>query len=73
MENIETCSELTRLLRVQRHDFINHLQVIHAYLQLSKQDRAMQYIEDLCKDPDLLFSSLSGHVSQPDCRRKAGS
>lgn len=68
----EVCPELTRLLRIQRHDFINHAQVIHAFLQLGKADRAMRYIEELCKDPELLCSSLSQHKSIPECVRKVG-
>lgn len=68
----EVCPELTRLLRVQRHDFINHAQVIHAFLQLGKTDRAMRYIEELCTDPELLCSSLDQHTSIPECVREAG-
>lgn len=40
--------DLTRalaLLREQRHSFMNHLQVIHGWLQLGKADRAIQYID----------------------------
>jgi hypothetical protein len=33
----------------------------------------MQYIEDLCKDPELMCSSLHFHSQQPGCARKAGS
>lgn len=69
----EVCPELIRLLRLQRHDFVNHAQVIHAYLQLGKSDRAMQYIEDLCKNPDLLSSAINPHSRLPDCAYKAGS
>lgn len=32
--------EIISLLRWQRHDFLNHLQVISGYLQLKKNDRA---------------------------------
>ena len=32
------------LLRLQRHDFLNHLQVIHGYLQLNKPEKATDYL-----------------------------
>lgn len=32
--------------RLQRHDFLNHWQVIMGYLQLGKADRALLYMQD---------------------------
>lgn len=32
--------------RLQRHDFLNHWQVIMGYLQLGKADRALLYLQD---------------------------
>ncbi|MCX7780831.1 MAG: Spo0B domain-containing protein [Negativicutes bacterium] len=72
MAREEVCPELARLLRVQRHDFINHAQVIHAFLQLGKTERAMHYIEELCRDPEVLCAALHYHVPQPGCVLKAG-
>lgn len=37
--------ELLELLRVQRHNFANHLQVISGLLQLKKYDRTGEYIK----------------------------
>ncbi|OIQ61531.1 sensory histidine kinase DcuS [Moorella thermoacetica] len=37
-------AEIIPLLRWQRHDFLNHLQVISGYLQLKKNDRALAYL-----------------------------
>lgn len=37
-------AELIPLLRWQRHDFLNHLQVISGYIQLQKSDRALVYL-----------------------------
>ncbi|MCE5284295.1 MAG: Spo0B domain-containing protein [Pelosinus sp.] len=54
----EVCNELIRLLRLQKHDFINHFQVVHGLIQLGKIDRALQYIEDLAKDPALVANTL---------------
>lgn len=43
----ELTAELTRLLRIQRHGFINQLQVISGWLQLGKPERALQYIDSV--------------------------
>jgi sensor histidine kinase regulating citrate/malate metabolism len=67
------CEELERLLRAQRHDFINHIQVVHALLQMGRTEKALAYLEDLAKDPDLLAAPLRAHNRQPGCRRPAGS
>ncbi len=42
-----TDKEVITLLRKQRHDFINHVQVIYAYLQMNKQEKAEEYIDKL--------------------------
>ncbi|CUH97460.1 hypothetical protein P22_3590 [Propionispora sp. 2/2-37] len=68
--NSQICEELVRLLRIQRHDFINHIQVIHAMLQLGRSEKAIQYIEDLAKDPSLLSDALSQHVKKAECKEK---
>lgn len=68
----EICEELERLLRAQRHEFINHIQVIHAYLQLGRVEKAMRYIEDLAKDPGLVADPLRLHREHQACQRKAG-
>ncbi|QGP92453.1 Sensor_kinase_SpoOB-type, alpha-helical domain [Neomoorella glycerini] len=58
------------LLRWQRHDILNHLQVISGYLQLQKSDRALSYLQEVIvqleqvgglmrlKQPDLALASL---------------
>jgi len=33
--------------RHQRHDFLNHLQVVWGYLKLNKPDRAIEYIKEV--------------------------
>ncbi|VBB07878.1 signal transduction histidine kinase sporulation regulator spoob [Lucifera butyrica] len=69
MANTDVCDELVRLLRIQRHDFINHMQVIHAMIQLGKTDRAMKYIEELARDPDLMSDVIDKHTIQEHCRK----
>lgn len=66
--NSETCDEVIRLLRVQRHDFINHLQVIHGLLQLGRTERAVIYIEELAKNPDLISKLLGDHARSETCK-----
>lgn len=34
-----------KLLRVYKHDFLNHLQVLLGYLQLNKDDKALDYVK----------------------------
>jgi len=42
--------ELLEVLRVQRHDFMNHLQIISGMIQLNKTDRAFRYIQELARE-----------------------
>lgn len=72
MDNSPVCPELLRLLRIQRHDFINHIQVVHAMLELKKNDQAMQYLKDLARDDSLISDTLSMHHARNDCQLKAG-
>jgi sensor histidine kinase regulating citrate/malate metabolism len=58
MEDHEVCEEIVTLLRKQRHDFVNHLQVIHAMLQMGRREKALLYIEELAKDPSLVSDAL---------------
>jgi sensor histidine kinase regulating citrate/malate metabolism len=67
------CAELEKLLRAQRHDFINHIQVVHALLQLGRTEKAKAYLEELAKDESLVAGPLAMHREQPDCRRRTGS
>ena len=52
----ELHTEITKLLRIQRHDFVNHLQVIHTMIQLDKSDLAQNYIMELSRNPDALVT-----------------
>lgn|GEM_PF-5059483 len=38
--------EIISLLRLQKHDFLNHLQVVAGFLQLNKQAMAREYLMD---------------------------
>lgn len=51
------------LLRYQRHDFANHLQVIGGYLELNQADKALAYLKQVIRELDLernLFLLESG-------------
>ncbi len=43
----ENVKKLNLTLKAQRHDFINHIQVIYSLLQLNKKEEAQRYIIDL--------------------------
>lgn len=40
-------ADFLRLLRGQKHDFLNHLQVILGFLQLGKPERALMYTKEV--------------------------
>ncbi|MGH4051024.1 MAG: Spo0B domain-containing protein [Clostridium sp.] len=42
------------LLRKQRHDFMNDLQVIYGYLQIKRPKGALEYIEKLAKQNEII-------------------
>lgn len=71
MENHEVSKESIELLRIQRHDFINHLQVIHALLQLGRSEKALKYIEELAKDSSLISDTLKIYEEQREGLKKA--
>lgn len=45
---------LLEVIQVQRHDFLNHLQVISGLLQLNKADRVRDYIGQVCSEYERL-------------------
>lgn len=42
------------LLRKQRHDFMNNLQVIYGYLQMKRPQGALEYIDRLSKENEII-------------------
>lgn len=61
---VATCADMIKLLRIQRHDFLNHLQVIHAMIQLGRGEKALQYIEKLAHDPDMISDLLAAYQNK---------
>lgn len=47
---IKQLEELNRTLRVQRHDYLNHIQVIYTLMELEEYEEAREYIEPVYKD-----------------------
>lgn len=56
--------DLLEVLKVQRHDFMNHLQVISGYIQLKKYDRAHEYIGQVAEE--LKQASLISKLNCPE-------
>ncbi|WP_055667031.1 sensor histidine kinase [Desnuesiella massiliensis] len=50
IESLQHLTELNKTLRSQRHDFVNHLQVIYNLLELEEYDEGKSYIEKIYKD-----------------------
>ncbi|MDN5348355.1 MAG: hypothetical protein PWP65_1919 [Clostridia bacterium] len=47
---LEGLKESLRILRSQRHDFLNHLQVVHGFLQIGLVKDAQEYLAALCQE-----------------------
>lgn len=47
---LKSQDELNRKLRMQRHDFINHIQVISSLLQMQEYAKAEEYMQQVCRD-----------------------
>ena len=52
-----SAKEVIELMRVQKHDFLNYLQIISGYLQLGKIDKAQHYLQKALRE-----ISVSGTV-----------
>jgi len=61
---IEHLSQLVRAIRVQRHDFVNHMQVVYALMKTGKFDKAIDYIADLSHDIQITGEMLSVDIPE---------
>ncbi|WP_455576919.1 Spo0B domain-containing protein [Anaerosinus sp.] len=52
-----------KALKMQQHDFINHLQVIQSYLQMNKTDKALFYLDKVVDEVASLDS-----IDESSCR-----
>lgn len=49
-ESYHNLEELNSTLRVQRHDYLNHLQVVYGMMELEEYDELHQYLAPVYKD-----------------------
>lgn len=57
-KSLENITQLNNILRAQRHDFLNHLQVVFSLIELNEYDEASNYIETVYKDIKKVNKSL---------------
>lgn len=57
-ETIDSMETLNRALRVQRHDFLNHLQVVYSLMEMQEYEEANAYIEKVYGDIQNLGRAL---------------
>ncbi|OOM78205.1 Spo0B domain-containing protein [Clostridium sp. BL-8] len=50
IDTINYLEAFNKTLRTQRHDYLNHIQVIYSLMELEEFDEARQYIEPVYKD-----------------------
>jgi len=57
-DSIENLNKLNNTLRAQRHDFMNHLQVVHSLIELEEFSEANKYIGKVYTDIENVSSIL---------------
>lgn len=57
-ETVEQITDLNTALRSQRHDFLNHLQVVYSLMEMEEYDEARGYINQVYGDIQALGKSL---------------
>ncbi|WP_026486221.1 sensor histidine kinase [Caldanaerobius polysaccharolyticus] len=48
--NYKNLEEINKSLRIQRHDFLNNIQVIYGLLNINMPDEAIKYIQEMFKE-----------------------
>ena len=57
-ETVNQMSEMNIALRAQRHDFLNHLQVVYSLIEMREYEEANRYIEQVYGDIQSLSKAL---------------
>ena len=57
-ETVNHMSDLNRALRAQRHDFLNHLQVVYSLIEMGEYQEANRYIEQVYGDIQQVSQAL---------------
>jgi len=57
-QSLEDLNKLNNTMRAQRHDFLNHLQVVHSLIELNEHEEANSYIDKVYDAIEKVSSSL---------------
>ena len=57
-ETVSQMADLNTALRAQRHDFLNHLQVVYSLIEMGEHQEANQYIEQVYGDIQSVSKAL---------------
>ncbi len=57
-ETVTQMTDLNTALRAQRHDFLNHLQVVYSLIEMGEHDEANRYIEQVYGDIQAVSKAL---------------
>jgi len=57
-ETVTQMTDLNRALRAQRHDFLNHLQVVYSLIEMGEHEEANRYIEQVYGDIQNVSTAL---------------
>ena len=57
-DSLDDLNKLNNTLRAQRHDFMNHLQVVHSLIELNEHSEANKYIDKVYTDIEKVSSIL---------------
>lgn len=57
-ETVDAMGEINNRLRAQRHDFLNHLQVVYSLMEMKEYDEATRYIDRVYGDVTALGQTL---------------
>ena len=61
-DSLDNLSKLNNIMRAQRHDFMNHLQVVHSLIELDEHTEANAYIEKVYSSVEKISSILKTGV-----------
>ncbi|PKM76958.1 MAG: histidine kinase [Firmicutes bacterium HGW-Firmicutes-15] len=56
--------EMIGVVKSQRHDFINHMQIVYTLLQLGEQGRAYEYVAELCREVQITGEMLKIRIPE---------
>lgn len=63
VESMRNLEQLNRTLREQRHDYLNHIQIIYGLMEIGEHEEAKNYMEPVYKDIIKLSKALK--TSEP--------